>query len=455
MPFKTLFFGSIVLAISSLWFINWRVYFARYWIASDNRSSKVSWFFLFLYIISRSIILQIREHAQLVHEGLSLQNQFQAIVIILAFCWSFYLVLWNRIKISQALTGARFWITIIIIIYLVSALWSVWPVFTIYRCLELLALWIIVIHIFSKPSTYDLFGKFLIWTNLIILIGTIIANIREPLYFVDIREYLHIKNWFGIFRSNTGGAISAVLIVYLLNQSFILKKKTYKVVWLLAIFSFLSFGSLASVISLFVSLPILFLKRMKKLLRGATLLIIFGAMVLVFIISPKLTCVDNWIDPVASFFKKQPHHIINLSGRIPLWGALWSETKNQPWGFGFAAAERLFTVIIINPTEIGWEATQTHSGYWSAWIGAGWLGLISLIFFIITLWLQKQQLSYHVRPFFLCTLVLLIINNWTIYGIGGFMNPIWIVIMVLSCFPPQKQTYEYYYRSQLLSTARW
>jgi hypothetical protein len=454
MPFHTIFVGLVVCIILSVWFINWRLYFAKYWIASDHRLINVSWFFLILHILSRAIILQIREPSQLFHEGLSLQNKVQAIVIIISFCWSLYLIFWKKLKISQAITGTRFWITVIILIYLISALWSIWPEYTIYRCLELLALWVIVIHIFSRPSAYGLLGRYLFLTNSLILIGSILISIGEHFYLVDIIETFYIKNLFGIFRSNTGGTISAILIVYLLNQS-LLKKKVPKVIWFLAIFSFFTYGSLASVISLFASLPVLFLKHINKLIRSATLLIIVGAMVLIFIMSPKLISIDYWVNPVASFFKKQPHHIVNLTGRVPLWKALWSETKDYPWGFGFAAAERLLTVEIINPHDIGWNATQAHSGYWSVWLGAGWLGLIPLIILIITLLLQSKQMVFHLRPFFLCTLFLLLINNWTVNGIGGSMNPVWVVIMVLSCFPPKRLLNESYHSSQLLSTTRW
>ena len=455
MPFHTLFAGLIVLVILSVWFINWRLYFAKYWIASDHRLLNVSWFFLILYILSRALILQVREPSQLFHEGLSLQNKIQAIVIFFSFCWSLYLVFQNKIKISQSFTGARFWITVIITIYLVSALWSIWPEYTIYRSFELIALWIIVIHIFSRPLAYELLGKYLIWTNCAILIGSILISIREPLYLVDIKEIFYIKSFFGIFRSNIGGTISALLIIHLLNQSLLKKKKVHKYVWMLAIFSFFTYGSLASVISLFASLPVLFLKRINKLLRVATLLIIFGAMIMTFIISPKLISVDFWVNPVASVFNKQPHHILTLTGRIPLWKALWLETKDYPWGSGFAAAERLLTVSIIDPHDIGWSATQAHSGYWSVWIGAGWLGIFPLIILIITLFLQSEQLVYHLRPFFLCTLFLILINNWTINGIGGSINPVWIVIMALSCFPPKRLLNESYNSSQLLSTTRW
>jgi hypothetical protein len=254
----------------------------------------------------------------------------------------------------------------------------------------------------------------------------------------EINEISDFIKFFGIFRSNTGGAISALLIVYSLNQSLICKRKVPKAVWFLAIFSFYTYGSLASIISLTASLPVLFLKRMNKLFRRAAILIVVGAMVLVFIISPKLISVDYWAKPVASVFNKQPHHIITITGRVPLWEALWFETKNHPWGFGFAAAERLLTVSIINPHDIGWSATQAHSGYWSVWIGVGWLGLIPLIILIIALLLESNQLVYHWRTFSLCTLLLILINNWTINGIGGSMNPVWMVIMVISCFPPNR-----------------
>jgi hypothetical protein len=437
-----------------MWFLNWRLYFSRHWIASDDRRIKISWFFLALYIVSRAVILQIREPTELFHEGLSLQNKIQAIVIILSFCWSLYLILWSKIKIIQAITGTRFWITALISICLISAFWSIWPEFTIYRCLELIALWIIGIHIFSSFSAYEYMGKYLIWTNFVIFIGSILISIKEPIYFSDLKEIFYIKNFFGIFRSNTGGTISAILIVYMLNQRVLLKKRVSKFAWMLSIFSFFTYGSLASVISLFASLPILFLKQMNRLLRGATILIVIGAMVMVFIWSPKLISVDYWANPVAAVFNKQPKHILTLTGRIPLWEALWFETKDHPWGFGFAAAERLLTVSIINPSEIGWSATQAHSGYWSLWVGAGWIGIISLVILIITLLLQSQQLVYHLQPFFLCTLCLLLINNWTINGIGGSMNPVWMVIMAFSCFPPKRLQNENHFSSQLLPASR-
>jgi O-antigen ligase len=140
-----------------------------------------------------------------------------------------------------------------------------------------------------------------------------------------------------------------------------------------------------------------------------------------------------FIDSLGVLSGKNSETITTVDGRIPLWTKIWDETKDKPWGSGYAAAERIF---LSDATIIGWAPGNAHSGYVSGWFGAGWAGLIAVVLVFWAMWRQCKRLPLSLQPVVTALLVLIAINNFSIAGVGGRLNPVFIIMMALACISP-------------------
>src|SRR5690606_350981 len=104
----------------------------------------------------------------------------------------------------------------------------------------------------------------------------------------------------------------------------------------------------------------------------------------------------------------------SMSGRIPLWNAIYRLTRDEPLGLGFAAAERLLTVELVDFSEVGWSATTAHSGYVSAWLAVGPGGLFIVLLAIAAAAIRCAIEAPLLRSFRVAAVLTIAVNNLTV-----------------------------------------
>ncbi|HYG59246.1 MAG TPA: O-antigen ligase family protein, partial [Symbiobacteriaceae bacterium] len=170
----------------------------------------------------------------------------------------------------------------------------------------------------------------------------------------------------------------------------------------------------------------------------------------IIILSPGLEA--GILSTFSALFDKDIRLIMTLTGRLPMWEAIWVVSRNNPWGAGFAAADRLITDLLAS-ANIGWAATHAHNGYIAAWVGGGWPGVIILVVMLGSTWACTDHLNLPVRALARALLIFMLINNMTIVGIGGFANATWLLFMAVTLFPVRH--YENSTAPQPLPATRW
>jgi hypothetical protein len=367
-----------------------------------------------------------RSHSALMTEGLSLHNKIHVAVTLTVVGWSALLLLKKRVKLSDLFYGSGYWLTILFIIYVLSSFWSVWPIFTIYRACELLAFWILAKHLFAQENWQKQIHKLL-------LAGLSKAWILG-LFFQEPKVFTG-NNLIAFFRSNEGSLVAAIFIVFLL-----FKIGRNRTIWTwvelgVAIISLLVFGSFVSFFALIGGLIVLFITNTKTYLRFTIVLIIPSIVIVLMLLSSFIGNDEYAIfgfSYLAKFYDKSPAHLENWTGRIPFWLSVWDIARYKTMGLGFAAAER---TVAFGEKFTGTQLINAHSGYISAWLGAGWLGITLLNIFFVAVCSSTRKMPPHFRTLVLSFLAILSINNISFNAFGGQFNVIFMVMMGLACAP--------------------
>jgi O-antigen ligase len=138
---------------------------------------------------------------------------------------------------------------------------------------------------------------------------------------------------------------------------------------------------------------------------------------------------------IAELFGKDTKHIGTMTGRLPLWSAIWEISKNHPFGSGFGAAERFVTALIGGRYWIGWTAGHSHNGFISAWLGAGFPGLLLSICLVLSILSATARMAVADRVLVVPLMILMITNNISFPAFGGQFNLTWMIVMAMACGP--------------------
>jgi O-antigen ligase len=420
--------GTITVTIGLMYFFLWTLRAANRWSQSSSANRAVSGFCILGWLLSRSATFELRSDAMtLVQEGLSSQNLLQVGVVTTVGVWAAILLLTRTVTIANLVTGPRLWVSLLIGVFSLSTIWSIWPSFTVYRSCELVVLWVLSVHYFSssKDPLADLM-RVVLWSMIFSLLGSMLTlwdNWLSNLFL------------FGALRSNTGGLLAAVYSVYLIHQWRSGRSAGFWHIALTAMFMFM-FGSMSSWIIFAIVLPLFWWGGSQGLQRmaGTVFLLPITAVLGWFAVTGDLLENNLFLDAAASIFGKEAHHLQTGTGRLPLWTSIFEETTNMPFGQGYGAAERLLSNL-MQYHNIGFNAYNAHNGYLSAWLGAGWLGLVALVLMLAAVWVHVRRIDPTQRNFAGVVLVVLILNNFTVAGLGGAMGPVWLIAMGLSVLP--------------------
>jgi hypothetical protein len=364
----------------------------------------------------------------LVASGLSFQNKLQAGMTILLAARGAWLLMKRRVPLTSLVQGPGFWVALLILTFAVSVSWSIWPEFTVYRTVELAAMWVAGAHVFSGPGWFAACRAFLALVIVLTMLGSILLLALGAVPFTG--------NLVGVLSSNPGACIACALFLFSLHRSRQRGGRRDLAGIALSIVAVVLFGSLAATAALALALLLIVVLDAPRYLRPLLATGLVGMILLNFYyLFLGLGDADWLLETVARAFGKQPQHIFSMSGRLPLWNVVWEVTKDHPFGLGFAAAERTFVVLLTRLSEVGWSAKNAHSGYVSAWLGAGWPGLLLVAWLLASLWRRVARVEARLRPLLAALLLLVAINNFTVAGIGGQYGPVFMLVMAISRAP--------------------
>jgi O-antigen ligase len=425
-------FALFVLSIVGLLLVIWSTYFYARWAAPSIAGRKVSQIMLLIYLLSRSLNLQIRTDLNaLVTQGLTAQNRIQVAVVLCASAWAIYLLFRGRVAVQTLFAGPGFWISSSIVVFSLTVVWSVWPNLTLYRALELAAIWIICVHIFAHRDWFSQ-AHFFLWSilGMQLIDGFVGLSLHGP----------SNDGIVGVMRSNGGSALAATLIVWSFHCT--RENGWSKTWWMLPIASgsLIVFGSLTSSFALLGGLAIYTYYRIPKSMKPI-LVCGFATVALVLLSLAYFNTGDlsgaasSGIQAVSTMFDKSPEALRSATGRVQLWTAMWEASKENPLGYGFAAAERVFSA---DRSLVGWAPGPggAHNGYLSGLFGSGWLGASFVLLVFISMWLRIRQTDNHLIPLTMALLFMMAFNNLSLAMFGGAIAPVTIIIMILALVSP-------------------
>ena len=310
-------------------------------------------------------------------------------------------------------------------VFALSTFWSIMPSLTSFRVSELAVVWGLIIHVITgSTNPIAAIRKYLLVTIALVLFGTF-----YEVYLDNVTEHDTI---FALFRSNIGGAVAGIAFLFFIARLGYYSRKKNITAMIFSLIALFLFGSLATLIAVLITLPIMQLSIFKnKTIKVSTLFIILIILLIIFWGIERVGAGPMLLHRLADVLHNTPESILNLSGRLPLWHSFWEITQDSPWGKGFAV-DRLASVFLIDRSTVGWQASNAHSGYWSAWLGAGWMGLILVFLSTLSVWHYSHFYNLRLQIWVRAAIILIIINNLTITGVGGAMNPLWGSMMALT-----------------------
>jgi len=411
------------------------------WAEAGSRGRTISWAILLVYLAVNILNIQTRDITALVASGLSAQNKIQIAIVLFACAWAATLCLTRRVPLKTLFDGPGYWIFWLVVVYSFSTIWSTWPSLTVFRVTELAALWIISSHVFARIDWFERVETFL-WISLgiyfihgcLLALGLVEGDSSDG-------------SWIGSMRSNTGSLIAGLMILWTVYRCVTDDRRSH--IWKLPVLTLvlLLFGSLATSISLLLSIMVLLTLHTKGTLRIALIATTLAAVLTIpnVLLAFHGQVIEPLVGGMSQAFAKPTQHITGMTGRLELWTTIWESTRNQPWGFGFAALERTFSVE--NGT-MSWTAGNAHNGFISAWLGAGWLAVTLVIALFGALINRSFVVDRSLFPLMIGSVALVAVNNLSLPAVGGRVTIILIFVIALCHIPTCARTERQFARRQ-------
>jgi len=384
---------------------------------------RVSWAFIIVYFTWRAFFYVPREDVlDLVTSGLSASNRIEAGFTVVAGLWAAWLVISRRMPLIRLLHGAGFWATALIALYAASTLWSAWPDLTLYKSAELGIFWVIVAHAFAVGAWRDNLERLTFWAVMGDLLAPIIGgggNFSGGLV--------------GAYYDNGGALMAGALFLVALHRLMTRRDLRARLLVVFAFVSMLLFHAFTTYIAVTAALPALVvLVLMPQATRAATATMIAGTIAS----GASLTWLALNAEPdlllqIGAVVGKDASQIGSMTGRLPLWEAMWEVSRGHTLGTGFLAVERMIPAI-VSEDMVGWVAAHSHNGFFSAWLAAGWLGLGLIVSFTVALGLQAVGAGTAGRALAVPFLLMVLINNMSYPAFGGRLNGAWLMVMGLA-----------------------
>jgi hypothetical protein len=395
-----------------------------------EKGGVVSYMLLALYVLVPAIFGDYtRNPTHLATQGLSVQNTLQVLVTMSAVAWAVWLFATRTVAISNFVAGVNFWIGLMLALWGLSAIWSVWPMMTVFRTMELGAFWVLSVHLFSGRPPIERLTRCL-------FVGVSLSLVFPLSYLVQ-HPGLNAYQVFVKIRENEAGMMAGVLMVVVFYRLIILGQMRSLILLVIAAAAFAWFSSLGSFVALvFATMSLLILNFTRNVGRLTQLLAVAFVLPLAAFLLYELVYGNpdaaTWLAWASG---KDPRNIADATGRAVFWRQILQVARNNKFGYGFGAGERLLYQLLSSfPTQVSQHLTNAHNGFLAAWLSAGWLGAWALAFTFVGAIFDAARRSYNDCSYMLSVIIFLGINNLTLPTVGGgVFGPGWFIMMVLAC----------------------
>jgi len=337
---------------------------------------------------------------------------------LVAFC--FIALHWRTVM--RGAWNAK-WILLLVIIAVLSTVWSQHPLFTLRSSTVMLATTAFGIYFgsrFTVPEQLRLLG----WTCALIILTSFFMAIFLPQYGVD--HLLFPGAWQGAFTQKN--SLARAMVLAALVFYFALPPVAWWVRWVGisgALCLLVLSKSITGILVFAVMVAILPLYRLvrSKLTFAIPIIIAVGVAAvgsgfLIYMTLPSLL----------GILQRDP----TLTGRTELWHAILLSIAKRPWlGYGFNAfwmTEGESSVVL---QQVNWFVKDAHNGFLGVTLDVGILGLSILLAGYAVLWRRAVRLMRRtpgVVPTWLCTyLAFMVVYNLSETAILDQNNIFWIL----------------------------
>lgn len=293
-------------------------------------------------------------------------------------------------------------LTLLILITLLSAFWSNVPIVTLRGALVLIGLSIVSAHIGVRYTWPKIYRIFLIVNTLILALSTI-----KPGH--------HPKGWTGIVDhpipfGNLMALTSALWIMYAVYNP-----KQRRMAILFSVWSITAMQMANSAQGFVTFVVLLSLLIWLRFIKSLSFKYAFTAILVFMVVGivGGILIIEN-LENIANALGKD----MTLTGRTEIWASLAPKIQERFWlGYGLVGFWQPWKGI-DNPaynvrTDIGWLAPNAHQGFLEIWISVGLIGLI--LFFLSFLrtvfhgayYLSKSKIPEAGLPLVLLTFLLM------------------------------------------------
>ena len=356
---------------------------------------------------------------------------FLRLVFMAIYAVSFALLAFRSQRTLYFLKG-NIWITLLVVMAILSISWSTLPDVTFRKAISLVGTTFFAVYLASRFSFKEQLEIYA-WSFGIAVLFSFIFGVALPQYGISSLEAVG-GSWRGIYPHKNGlgqNMFVSFLVFYFLSimESSKKRKRWFQILYALSIVLIIlaqSGTSLASVLYIFATAKVLdsLSLNSKKGVLMILLAIILASLVLIIFFAN--------FEALLSANDKD----ITLTGRTPLWATLWEFVWQKPWlgyGYGsfFSGSSREGNLVWQVHT---WVPVHAHNGYIHLWLHLGILGLGTLIygylkclFTSLSDYLVSKNLQVLWVFLFLLYTVTLNITEVSFLGSQGI---IWIISLV-------------------------
>ncbi|MBE9192592.1 O-antigen ligase family protein [Gloeocapsopsis crepidinum LEGE 06123] len=323
-------------------------------------------------------------------------------------------------------------------IALFSYYWSVVPSVTLRRSFALLGTSIFGVYFSVRYQPREQL-RLLGWAFGLMVVLSFVFAIAIPRYGIDV--FPHAGAWRGVFaqKNNLGRAMTLSTLVFLLLA---LDKTKYRwMAWSGFILSFALLILSTSKTSLLVCVTTLALLPLYAALRWRSTVFLPIFIISILVASAASILVVSEADTLLSLIGKDA----TLTGRTPLWEAVWVMILQRPWlGYGYNAFWLGWQSYSSFVWEfVRWTPPHGHNGILDLWLDLGFLGVAVFTMSLLFAFLKAiRNIRQNKRPEFLFPimyLTVLLLFNVTYSTILSRNDIYWVLYIAVLLWKPLQQ----------------
>ncbi len=334
-------------------------------------------------------------------------NVVNQIVYIFLFLSAILVIIQTPHSTSYFIQKEKF-LTIFIVICLISAIWSDYSILSIKRSFQLLTTYITILNVILNARLSSMITVLKVVSILYIVItyysGFLIPQAIDS----------EFGTWRGIeITKNLLG--HSALMIFALTLFFHQETRNTKANILNIILSLLAAGmiflssSSTNIIALALVLTILVMLYFDKVFQPIGIGRIISALSILFLTLLSIVTFifsKEFLSQMTGLLGKDP----SFTGRDLIWGYIWNEIQKKIFlGYGFGTYWIMGTSVIDRFVfNVGWKVNEAHNGYLEIMLQVGLIGIASFISLLISFIYRMIKVNY--KPAIIVLISILVVN---------------------------------------------